>query len=657
MQGPQRTATRPDDPISVLLVDDDERWATYLSTQLQREEPTLTTTVALSPNEAFQQVRTGTEFDCVIAPHGTCGIDGLRLLERIREVHPDLPVLIVANRRSDELEEIVATDQTTTYLVTGPEAEPLALYAGKIVSIVDRYRLQTEFEELQQQYTGLTEQVDEAVAIIQDETLVYWNRTMSDMTGYDDSQLNTMYPVTELFHPAEREELRAVLTRLAGSRERQQHDTRLLTEHGEIRHCRLHARPTRHEGSDALLVTLTDQTEQRRRKRKLEWETELNRTLQQALLDAGTRQEMGERVCEQLCHYGYELAWTGEVADNTLEPQVVAGEDPENLSARTYETAGEDSATPGVWAARLREPQFINDLTDMLEAEWQQQALRAGYRSSGAVPLVYEDVFYGVLVVYHDQLKQFDETEQDLLCSLGNLLAFAIHDVETRQALSSNERVTLELRVQGREYYLNDLIREFESRSAECRVHGTAFHETNTTRQYVTVENLPIDSFEQSLQTHGAVEAVTPITKTAETGRFQVLVDQETPQAKLAAHGAIVNRSVVRIDGTEIGIELPNAIDTAETIDHLKESFDLSMESITETRSTQAGGQQYVPEEIESLTAKQAAALETAFHHGYFERPRKSDASEIATALDISHSTFLQHLRVAEQKLLQEFYE
>ena len=50
------------------------------------------------------------------------------------------------------------------------------------------------------------------------------------------------------------------------------------------------------------------------------------------------------------------------------------------------------------------------------------------------------------------------------------------------------------------------------------------------------------------------------------------------------------------------------------------------------------------------LTQKQATALRSAYHHGYFEQPRRSSASEVAESLGISHSTFLQHLRVAQQK-------
>ncbi|MFB6184123.1 MAG: helix-turn-helix domain-containing protein [Haloarculaceae archaeon] len=57
------------------------------------------------------------------------------------------------------------------------------------------------------------------------------------------------------------------------------------------------------------------------------------------------------------------------------------------------------------------------------------------------------------------------------------------------------------------------------------------------------------------------------------------------------------------------------------------------------------------------LTPRQREILRTAYEHGYFERPRRSNASELAAELDISPSTFGQHLAVAQRKLLEDVLE
>ncbi|MFW5900826.1 MAG: helix-turn-helix domain-containing protein [Halodesulfurarchaeum sp.] len=59
----------------------------------------------------------------------------------------------------------------------------------------------------------------------------------------------------------------------------------------------------------------------------------------------------------------------------------------------------------------------------------------------------------------------------------------------------------------------------------------------------------------------------------------------------------------------------------------------------------------------ESLTDRQREALHTAFIAGFFEWPRLNSGEEIAETMAISQSTFLQHLRAAERKLLNVLLE
>jgi predicted DNA binding protein len=52
------------------------------------------------------------------------------------------------------------------------------------------------------------------------------------------------------------------------------------------------------------------------------------------------------------------------------------------------------------------------------------------------------------------------------------------------------------------------------------------------------------------------------------------------------------------------------------------------------------------------LTARQHEVVEQAFEQGYFDLPRRHTAEEIAQTLDIDHSTFLEHVRKAQRKIL-----
>ncbi len=56
---------------------------------------------------------------------------------------------------------------------------------------------------------------------------------------------------------------------------------------------------------------------------------------------------------------------------------------------------------------------------------------------------------------------------------------------------------------------------------------------------------------------------------------------------------------------------------------------------------------------LSSLTEKQRNALILALKEGYFKTPRKTDAHALAKKLGIRHTTFLQHLRRAQEKILE----
>jgi len=57
------------------------------------------------------------------------------------------------------------------------------------------------------------------------------------------------------------------------------------------------------------------------------------------------------------------------------------------------------------------------------------------------------------------------------------------------------------------------------------------------------------------------------------------------------------------------------------------------------------------------LTERQREVLETAHRLGYFERPKGANAGEVADELDISRSTFTEHLAAAQTKLLDAILE
>jgi DNA-binding CsgD family transcriptional regulator len=57
------------------------------------------------------------------------------------------------------------------------------------------------------------------------------------------------------------------------------------------------------------------------------------------------------------------------------------------------------------------------------------------------------------------------------------------------------------------------------------------------------------------------------------------------------------------------------------------------------------------------LTDRQLEVLRTAYREGYFERPRRANATELAEELGISQSTFTEHLVAAQGKLFEDVFD
>ncbi|MBU7013487.1 MAG: helix-turn-helix domain-containing protein [Theionarchaea archaeon] len=61
--------------------------------------------------------------------------------------------------------------------------------------------------------------------------------------------------------------------------------------------------------------------------------------------------------------------------------------------------------------------------------------------------------------------------------------------------------------------------------------------------------------------------------------------------------------------------------------------------------------------DLEDLTPQQLKAVNLAIERGYFEIPKKVNLEELSTQMKLSRTTFLEHLRKAEKKILSRYFE
>jgi predicted DNA binding protein len=107
-------------------------------------------------------------------------------------------------------------------------------------------------------------------------------------------------------------------------------------------------------------------------------------------------------------------------------------------------------------------------------------------------------------------------------------------------------------------------------------------------------------------------------------------------------------------DGTlVVTLHVADVEEVKEIIDQLRTEYDdVSLRLLQQTGDSDQEDLVFV--DRGSLTDRQREVLETAASMGYFEYPKGANASEVADALEISLSTFAEHLAAAQTKLLDD---
>ncbi|WP_049926749.1 bacterio-opsin activator domain-containing protein [Halopiger goleimassiliensis] len=395
----------------------------------------------------------------------------------------------------------------------------------------------------------------------------------------------------------------------------------------------------------------------RRQREQLEAFNRLNRIghdITHAVITTETRGELEQRVCDRLVESdAYRFAWLGEVnpGSDQVIPKVAAGVGEDYLEEIDV-TVDEDDPTgqgPAGTAIRTGEVQVMNDIhTDPDFEPWREQASERGYRSSAAIPVIHEDLVYGVLNVYSSMPRAFTDPVIPVLSRIGDVVAHAITAIERRDALVSDAVVELEFRVEEMAEELTAL-----STTEECRIEiEQLVRGDETLLAYGSAHDVSEETFRETIEEMDGITDVRVLAARRDEFEFELVAPAAVSLFEtIATHGGRVESATIANGEFRFVVELPRGRDTRQMIELINEDRDdvtyLAQRTTERSRRPDAGSQSVLEEE---LTEKQRAALETAYYAGYFDWPRGSTGEEIADRLGIAPATFNQHLRTAERK-------
>ncbi|MFC7195549.1 bacterio-opsin activator domain-containing protein [Halosimplex aquaticum] len=377
-----------------------------------------------------------------------------------------------------------------------------------------------------------------------------------------------------------------------------------------------------------------DVSERKRYEETLERLDDLNtaiRSVDRALVDADTREEITRSVCTRLVEEG---AYCGAVVGSLdgdgvgLDVDAWAG-----LGREMVEVAAdraEDGDVPSIVerAAESGSVQVSENVTSGPMVDETEGTERS--RTFAVVPLLADDQRFGLLGVCTHRVPGLSDRERAVLGELGEVIGNAIQSALTRQLLHSDAVVEIELRSRDA-----DVPFVAVSEAADCRLdlqRSLSFGDEQVF--YFASSGVPADRIRDAASSVPAITAVDAL----DDGRFEFRTCGGTITSVLAELGARTTAGVADHGEARIVAELPSDAAVREVVDAVQERYpDTDLAARHETERSLQRPDEFRRTLATDLTEKQQAALEAAYFSGYFEWPaRTSDAGAVAETLDIA---------------------
>jgi diguanylate cyclase (GGDEF)-like protein/PAS domain S-box-containing protein len=274
----------------------------------------------------------------------------------------------------------------------------------------------------------------------------HWNR----MLGYDTrATATTVADLLSLAHPDDRQTLTELSLDIArGHRSSYYAEHRVLAMDGEWRWILSRGKVVERDADGRAVrvigtnVDITAGKLQEQRIARLSRIHAVQSGINSAIVRTRDRQELFAEACRIAVEHGnFGIAWIGMIDPETLDvrPVAWAGLDTDELkqvraSARAEVPQGQGTIGRAI---RERRPVYENDLAvaPSTGGGTRQEALRLGFHSVVALPLLVEDRVVGTLCLLAREAGFFTDEEMKLLTALADDITFALEAIARREKL------------------------------------------------------------------------------------------------------------------------------------------------------------------------------------------------------------------------------
>ncbi len=349
-------------------------------------------------------------------------------------------------------------------LLKDPEGE-----TGGIVlvcrDITDRKRAEEKLRESGQRYRRLFENESDAVMTFDAETLQFEdaNQATLDLYGYTKEEFLTL-KVVDI--SAEKEKTKAVIEKLNnGELESERVPLRYMRKKdGTIFPTEISTGTFISKGCRKLIGAVRDITERRRAEEALRESQEHARIFalyQHAIselrefyvTEVNLEQMLQKTVNVFVKDFGYYMVWYGQLKEdeNVLIPKVWAGKYEKYLDGLRLELDDSKDAKCAMSLAVMKKKPFgYADLEHDKDFEkWRPLALKYGYRSNQAIPLIIGGKSIGAFLVYSIRPRAFSENLIRYLMGIVNELATIVEKITERKKAEAAYRALVDHSLQG----------------------------------------------------------------------------------------------------------------------------------------------------------------------------------------------------------------
>lgn len=183
--------------ICILHIEDDRSFSDLVSTFLERAYFEVKT--ANDPRDGLEYLRE-TGVDCVVCDYDMPELNGLDVLERVRDEYPDMPFILFTGKGSEEIASEAISKGVTEYLQKGGGTEQYEVLANRIEQAVARHRAERQvtrgFHAIETAHDGIA-------LLDENGQFIYVNEAYAEITGYDRKELlgkhwDSLYPDDEV---------------------------------------------------------------------------------------------------------------------------------------------------------------------------------------------------------------------------------------------------------------------------------------------------------------------------------------------------------------------------------------------------------------------------------------------------------------------------